>query len=360
MQSPEILGLNWLPMLALYSKIGTKECNSQERGEISTELRKLNGNEGIIIDGINNKLDELIKKNNSSIDIKTLKTEIISKLSDKIDSISNSPVTCANNSVNIPEEIQEALGEIVDKAITENELALSLENGLKIMNRNITDSMTDMVGEVETISNAVVSTESVVEKVESMQKSIDKLLNGPGVTPLPTVIEDTDDIPSISQPNIDSMIDSFIKRTKYAGYPQDVIDRKTKMMMERIPDQSEISAKAVAIGSIGRSDIRNKKHVEIPNVYPRYVFENIIQKRIESETQFSIETISNEETSKRVKWFMDTLDEINRHIWPETDGKIYEYPTLVIKISDSFKNLSVVDVIGRTETSLIRRITNRG
>lgn len=57
-----VLGLNWLPMLALYSKIGTKEFNTQERGEIGTELRKLNGNEEMIISGINNKLDELIKK----------------------------------------------------------------------------------------------------------------------------------------------------------------------------------------------------------------------------------------------------------------------------------------------------------
>jgi hypothetical protein len=359
MQSPEILGLNWLPMLALYSKLGNKEYKNHESVDIGKQLKKLDGNENIIINGINNKLDELIKKNGASIDIKTLKTEIISKLSDKIDSRSNSPVTCTNNSVNIPEEIQKALGEIVDKAITENELSLSLETGLRIMNQNIIASMNDMVGEVETISNAVVSTESVVEKVDSVQKSIDTLLNSPGAIPLPNVIEDTDEVPSTAQPDVDSMIDSFIKRTKYAGYPQDAIDRKTQMMMERIPNQSEISAKAVAIGSIGRSDIKNKKHVEIPNVYPRDVFESIIQKRIESETQFSIETISNEETSKRVKWFMDTLDEINRHIWPEVDGKIYEYPTLVIKISDSFKNLSVVDVVERTETSLIRRITNR-
>ena len=331
-QSPDILGLNWLPMLALYSKIGNKECNSQERGEIGTELRKLNGNEGIIIDGINKKLDELIKKNDTSVDITTLKTEIISKLSDKIDSRSNSPVTCTNNSVNIPSNINEILEKVVGDAI-----------------ESVFSDLADLTTETHTATL-------------EMHEAIGDLLirkGGSGDTPLPNVIEDTEEVPGTVQPDVDGIIHSFINGTKYAGYSLDAIKTKSKRFIEsqRVEGNvvSELSAIVRSIRLIAKNDVEGNNHIEIPNLYPRSIFENIIRKRIERETQFSGETITKTETSSRINWSVKTLDMIGKSIWPGIDGEIYKYATLIIRILDSFQSLSTVDVIETTQIVAVPR-----
>lgn len=57
------LGLQWLPMLALYSNIGNKANSHEKIFDLGTELQELDGkHDDAVIQTVNGKIDDLIQK----------------------------------------------------------------------------------------------------------------------------------------------------------------------------------------------------------------------------------------------------------------------------------------------------------
>lgn len=113
------LGLNWLPMLALYSNLGKKDSTYEQKCHIGSQLQKLDGNDRKVIDGISRKIDELIQRNNvtlSNKDMTNLKNSIVSELGNIASKIGNKPsgpVVCDANSLVFDEDVKSLLSDLV-------------------------------------------------------------------------------------------------------------------------------------------------------------------------------------------------------------------------------------------------------
>lgn len=115
------LGLNWFPMLALYSSLGNKSNTHSQNCQIGTQLQKLDGKDRIVIEGINSKIDQLIQRTNVSVgrdDMKALKDSIVAELGNiasRAGNRSSGPVVCDANSLVFDEDVKSLLSELVRK-----------------------------------------------------------------------------------------------------------------------------------------------------------------------------------------------------------------------------------------------------
>lgn len=113
------LGLNWMSMLALYSSLGNKSNTHSQNCQIGTQLQKLDGKDRIVIEGINNKIDQLISRNNVSLSGKemvSLKDSIVAELgtiASQSGNRSSGPVVCDANSLVFDEDVKSLLSDLV-------------------------------------------------------------------------------------------------------------------------------------------------------------------------------------------------------------------------------------------------------
>lgn len=113
------LGINWLPMLALYSSIGNKSNTHEQKCNIGTQLQKLDGKDMMVIKGINTKIDQLIKRNSINLsdnDMKILKDSIVSEIGNVVAKSLNAPsppVVCTNDSLVFDDKIKEMLSVLI-------------------------------------------------------------------------------------------------------------------------------------------------------------------------------------------------------------------------------------------------------
>lgn len=117
------LGLNWFPMLALYSSLGKSSNSYEEKCQIGSQLQKLDGKDRVVIEGISNKIDQLISRNNVSLsptDMASLKSSIVSELgtiASQYGNQSSGPVMCDADSLVFDEDVKSLLSDLVrDKA----------------------------------------------------------------------------------------------------------------------------------------------------------------------------------------------------------------------------------------------------
>ena len=115
------LGINWFPMLALYSSLGKSSNSYEEKCKIGTQLQKLDGKDRLVIEGISNKIDQLISRNNvalSSKDMASLKSSIVSEIGNitsKIPNQSSGPVMCTVDSVVFNDDVKKILSDLVNE-----------------------------------------------------------------------------------------------------------------------------------------------------------------------------------------------------------------------------------------------------
>ncbi|CAM9529193.1 unnamed protein product [Pylaiella littoralis] len=113
------LGLNWMPMLALYSSLGNKSNTHEQKCQIGTQLQKLDGKDRIVIEGISKKIDQLIQRNNVSVgpnEMEKLKDSIVKELgriASQSGNRSTGPVVCDANSVIFDEDVKKILSDLV-------------------------------------------------------------------------------------------------------------------------------------------------------------------------------------------------------------------------------------------------------
>ena len=113
------LGLNWMPMLALYSSLGNKSNTHAQNCQIGSQLQKLDGKDRIVIEGISSKIDQLIQRNNVSVgrdEMKALKDSIVKELgtiASQYGNQSSGPVVCDANSLVFDEDVKSLLSELV-------------------------------------------------------------------------------------------------------------------------------------------------------------------------------------------------------------------------------------------------------
>ena len=113
------LGLNWFPMLALYSSLGKSSNSYEEKCQIGSQLQKLDGKDRLVIEGINSKIDQLIARNKvalSPTDMASLKSSIVSELGNiasRPGNQSSSPVVCDANSLVFDEDVKSLLSDLV-------------------------------------------------------------------------------------------------------------------------------------------------------------------------------------------------------------------------------------------------------
>lgn len=115
------LGLNWMPMLALYASIGKSSNTYDEKCKIGSQLQKLGGKDILVIEEINQKLDNLIKGvglSISNVDMVSLKNSIVSEIGviarDSLNKPSN-PVVCTPDSVVFDDDVMEMLSDLVKR-----------------------------------------------------------------------------------------------------------------------------------------------------------------------------------------------------------------------------------------------------
>lgn len=140
------MGMNWMHMLALYSSMGKKSTTHEEKCEIGTQLQRLDGKDRMVIDGINDKINELINRNNvalSSKDMSELKRSIVSEMGKIASGLKNkhsSPVTCNADSLIFDKDVKKMLSDLVrDKSnvfnnqnvLNEEEVAKKVMDGIK-------------------------------------------------------------------------------------------------------------------------------------------------------------------------------------------------------------------------------------
>ena len=123
-QHHDPLGLNWLPMLVLYSNIGKKANSATITDELGKELKNLYGKHELVIDGISKQLDALIRQkaniNLDEGDMKELKKEIVAKLGEAASASnaqSSAPVSCDHNGIVFDEDAKTVLAGVVDDSI---------------------------------------------------------------------------------------------------------------------------------------------------------------------------------------------------------------------------------------------------